>query len=162
MLKASYVVYLLHPYYANIGKRLTKTPKLYFYDTGLATFLLGINSIEQLDVHPLRGSLMENMVVNDIVKQGCNRGCEENIFFYRDKSQHEVDLLRMLSDGSLEAYEIKSGMTYNADYFRHLRYLKSLLGDRLKRTMLLYDGEEENFKDIDGYCNYRNLNLETL
>ena len=162
VLKASYVVYLLHPYYANIGKRLTKTPKLYFYDTGLATFLLGINSIEQLDVHPLRGSLMENMVVNDIVKQGCNRGCEENIFFYRDKSQHEVDLLRMLSDGSLEAYEIKSGMTYNADYFRHLRYLKSLLGDRLKRTMLLYDGEEENFKDIDGYCNYRNLNLETL
>ena len=68
----------------------------------------------------------------------------------------------MLSDGSLEAYEIKSGMTYNADYFRHLRYLKSLLGDRLKRTMLLYDGEEENFKDIDGYCNYRNLNLEPL
>ena len=80
VLAASYVVYLLHPYHANIGKRLTKTPKLYFYDTGLAAFLLGINSIEQLDVHPLRGSLMENLVVNDIVKHGCNQGREESLF----------------------------------------------------------------------------------
>ena len=66
-------------------------------------------------MHPLRGSLMENLVVNDIVKHGCNQGREESLFFYRDKSQHEVDVLRALSDGSLEAYEIKASMTYNAD-----------------------------------------------
>ena len=159
VLAASYVVYLLHPYHANIGKRLTKTPKLYFYDTGLASFLLGINSVEQLDVHPLRGSLMENMVVNDIVKHGCNQGREEHLFFYRDKSQREVDVLRALEDGSLEAYEIKASMTYNADYFKHLRYLKSLLGDRLKRTTVIYDGTQENSQDIDGYCNFRHLKL---
>lgn len=160
VLSASYVVYLLYPYHTNIGKRLTKTPKLYFYDTGLAAFLLGINSVGQMDVHPLRGSLLENMVVNDIVKNGCNQGREESLFFYRDKSQREVDVLRVLPDGSLEAYEVKAGMTFNPDYFKNLRYLQSLLGDRLQRTAVVYDGSQEHQQPIDGYCNFRNLHLE--
>lgn len=160
VLSASYVVYLLQPYYANIGKRLTKTPKLYFYDTGLASFLLGINTVEQMDVHPMRGSLLENMVVNDIVKHGCNRGNEESLFFYRDKSQREIDVLRVLPDGCLEAYEIKAGMTFSAGYFKHLRYLKDILGDRLQRTMVVYDGSQEHAQDIDGYCNFRHLRLD--
>ena len=88
ILAASYVVYLLHPYYTNIGKRLTKTPKLYFYDTGIAAFLLGITTEQQMDVHPLRGSLFENMVINDMLKLELNRGNNmQQLFFYRDKSQ---------------------------------------------------------------------------
>lgn len=159
VLSASYVVYMLQPYYANIGKRLTKTPKLYFYDTGLASFLLGISTVEQMDVHPLRGSLFENMVVNDMLKYGANRGQQESLFFYRDKSQREVDILRLLPDNSLEAYEIKAGKTFNSDYFKHLHYLHSLLGDKIVRTAVAYDGEQENTQGIDGYFNFRNLKL---
>jgi hypothetical protein len=160
VLSASYVVYLLQPFYANISKRLTKTPKLYFYDTGLASFLLGINTVEQMDVHPLRGSLFENMVVNDMLKHGANQGKQENLFFYRDKSQREVDVIRLMPDNTLEAYEVKSAMTFNADYFKHLHYLRSLLGERLGRTAVVYDGNQENHQVIDGYCNFRHLQLE--
>jgi predicted AAA+ superfamily ATPase len=158
ILSASYVVFLLHPYYANIGKRLTKTPKIYFYDTGLASFLLGIQTTEQLDVHPLRGSLFENMIVNDIMKSGSNRGVEEQLFFYRDKSKHEVDVLRQLT-GKLEAYEIKSCKTYSQDLFSNLTYLKALLEENLTKTMVIYDGDQENFEAENGFCNFRHLKL---
>ncbi|MBQ6770808.1 MAG: ATP-binding protein [Bacteroidales bacterium] len=158
ILSASYVVYLLHPYYANIGKRLTKMPKLYFYDTGLASFLLGIQTSEQMDTHPLRGSLFENLVVNDIMKFGSNRGEEEQLFFYRDKSKHEVDVLRLLP-GKVEAYEVKSCKTYSQDLFSNLTYLKTLLKDNLSKTMVIYDGDQENFENDNGFCNFRHLKL---
>lgn len=158
ILSASYIVYLLHPYYANIGKRLIKTPKLYFYDTGLASFLLGIQTVEQLDTHPLRGSLFENLVVNDFMKFGSNRGEEEQLFFYRDKSQREVDVLRLLS-GKLEAYEIKSCKTYSPDLFKSLNYLKDLLKDNITKTMVIYDGDQESLVSDNGFCNFRTINL---
>jgi hypothetical protein len=158
ILSASYVVYLLQPYFANIGKRLTKMPKIYFYDTGLASFLLGIQTIEQMDTHPLRGSLFENLVVNNIMKSGCNKGEEDQLFFYRDKSKHEVDVLR-LQHGSIEAYEVKSCKTYSQDLFNNLNYLKPLLKDNLTKTMVIYDGEQENFSTDNGFCNFRNLEL---
>lgn len=158
ILSASYVVYLLHPYYANIGKRLTKMPKLYFYDTGLASFLLRIQTTEQMDTHPLRGSLFENFVVNDIMKFGSNRGEEEQLFFYRDKSKHEVDVLRLLP-GKVEAYEVKSCKTYSQDLFSNLTYLKTLLKDNLSKTMVIYDGDQENFENDSGFCNFRHLKL---
>ncbi len=160
VLSASYIIYMLQPYYANIGKRLTKTPKLYFYDTGLASFLLGINTVEQLDTHPLRGSLFENMVINDMLKNGTNQGRSENLFFYRDKSQREVDVLRLRQDDTIEAYEIKAGMTFHTEYFKNLRYLQSVMCDRIKRTAVIYDGDQENPQSIDGYCNFRHLHLE--
>lgn len=160
VLSASYIIYMLQPYYANIGKRLTKTPKLYFYDTGLASFLLGINTVEQLDTHPLRGSLFENMVINDMLKNGTNRGRPESLFFYRDKSQREVDVLRLRPDDTIEVYEIKAGMTFHAEYFKNLRYLQSVMGDRIKRTVVVYDGDQENPQPVDGYCNFRHLRLE--
>lgn len=157
VLEASYIVYTLRPYYANIGKRLTKAPKLYFYDTGLATFLLGINSVEQLYTHPLRGNLFENMVVSDIVKQGTNKGTEDLLFFYRDKSQREVDVLRCLADGTIEAFEIKAGRTFSDAYLKNLRFLKTLLGDKIVRTAVVYDGEQENWRAIDGFLNFRHM-----
>lgn len=159
VLTTSYVVYMLHPYYANISKRLAKTPKLYFYDTGLASFLLGINTVEQMNVHPLRGNLFENMVINDAVKSAANRGVERRLYYYRDKSQREVDLLDILPDSRVNAYEIKAGKTYNADYFKNLRYLHTLIGSRMAKSMVVYDGDQESFKDIDGYCNFRNLKM---
>lgn len=159
ILEASYVVYTLHPYYSNIGKRLTKTPKIYFYDTGLASFLLGIRNVQQMDNHPLRGQLFENMVINDMMKHGTNSGLSEQLFFYRDKSQREVDILRILPPDYVEAYEIKSAMTYKNDFFANLDYLRPLLKDKLLKTTLIYDGMQENDKKDNGFINFRHLNM---
>ena len=158
ILAASYVVYLLHPYYTNIGKRLTKTPKLYFYDTGMAAFLLGITTEQQMDVHPLRGSLFENMVINDMLKLDLNRGNNmQQLFFYRDKSQREVDVLRILPPNLVEAYEIKSAQTWNGDFFANLNYLRPLLKERLLKTTVIYDGTQENPQMDNGIINFRHL-----
>jgi predicted AAA+ superfamily ATPase len=158
ILAASYVVYLLHPYYTNIGKRLTKTPKLYFYDTGLAAFLLGISTEQQMDVHPLRGALFENMVINDMMKLDLNRGNNmQQLFFYRDKSQREVDVLRILPPNLVEAYEIKSAQTWNADFFANLNYLRPLLKERLLKTTVVYDGTQESPQTDNGIINFRHL-----
>ena len=158
ILAASYVVYLLHPYYTNIGKRLTKTPKLYFYDTGLAAFLLGISTELQMDVHPLRGALFENMVINDMMKLDLNRGNNmQQLFFYRDKSQREVDVLRILPPNLVEAYEIKSAQTWNADFFANLNYLRPLLKERLLKTTVVYDGTQESHQTDNGIINFRHL-----
>ena len=158
ILAASYVVYLLHPYYTNIGKRLTKTPKLYFYDTGIAAFLLGITTEQQMDVHPLRGSLFENMVINDMLKLELNRGNNmQQLFFYRDKSQREVDVLRILPPNLVEAYEIKSAQTWNSEFFANLNYLRPLLKERMLKTMVVYDGSQENAGADNGIINFRHL-----
>ena len=158
ILAASYVVYLLHPYHTNIGKRLTKTPKLYFYDTGMAAFLLGITTEQQMDVHPLRGSLFENMVINDMLKNDLNRGNNmQQLFFYRDKSQREVDVLRILPPNFVEAYEIKSAQTWNSDFFTNLNYLRPLLKERLLKTTVVYDGIQESLQTTNGIINFRHL-----
>lgn len=157
ILEASYVVYRLYPYHANIGKRLTKTPKLYFCDTGLAAWLMGIRSQEQLAIHPLRGNLFENMVVNDFHKYFYNRGERPDLYFYRDQGGHEVDLLQVTPEGLLNAFEIKSGKTYRTDYLDGLHYLQKVLKERLVSTCVLYDGEHELFQPFDAYCSYRSL-----
>ena len=155
ILQASYVVTLLQPYYQNIGKQLTKSPKLYFCDCGLAAWLLGIRSTEQMAVHPLRGNLFENMVVTDLIKADLNRGLTNQFFFYRDKTRREVDLLRILPDGHIQAFEIKSGKTYSPQWAKHLCYLRDLLGKRVQTTAVIYDGDENNPAAIGGFVNFR-------
>ena len=157
ILETSYIIHFVPPYYANINKRLTKSPKMFFHDTGLATWLMGINTTEQLDVHPLRGSLFENMVVNELIKQKLNRGQQPQLYFYRDQQQHEVDILEEMPDGSLNAYEVKSAMTYRQDFFKHLTYIRDILGDKIVSTKVIYDGTQENNQDFDGIINFRNL-----
>ena len=159
ILEASYVVYRLQPYFANIGKRLTKTPKMYFYDTGLASWLMGIKNVEQLSIHPLRGALFENMVVNDFMKGALNKGERPELYFYRDARQHEVDLLHVDSLGRMNAYEIKSGQTFRSDYFNGLHYLEGVMGDKLNHTCVIYDGELEQQKQKEAYCNYKNITI---
>ena len=155
ILEASYVVTLLRPYYQNIGKQLTKSPKLYFCDCGLAAWLLGIRSTEQMALHPLRGNVFENMLVTDFIKTDLNRGLSNQFFFYRDKTRHEVDLLRILPDGHIQAFEIKSGKTYTPQWTKHLSYLCNLLGERVQTTAVIYDGEENNFAPEGGFANCR-------
>ena len=157
ILEASYIIYRLHPYHANIGKRLTKTPKLYFYDTGLAAWLMGIRSEEQLSLHPQRGNLFENMIINDFQKYFYNKSERADLFFYRDKGQREVDLLQVNPDGKINAYEIKSSKTYRPDFFEGMHYLQNLLKERIASTTLLYDGDQDFIQQYDSFCNYRNL-----
>lgn len=154
ILEASYVLYLLPPYYANIKKRLVKTPKIYFYDTGLAAWLLGINTSEQLALHPLRGGLFENMVINDKMKTYYNRGEQPNFYYYRDQQQHEVDLLEQHQDGTISAFEIKSGQTYRTDYLNGLQYVQNVLGDKIIQAQVIYDGQLEQPSLMQGVINY--------
>ena len=159
ILGASYIVYLLPPYYENMGKRLTKTPKLYFYDTGLAAYLLGILNENQLQTHPLRGALFENLVINEMLKERYNKGKDNNFFFYKDKSQKEVDVIQW-NGIHLSAFEIKSGISYKSDYYKNIDYLKSLLKDKITHSAVIYDGNDEHDYQERGLYNFRNFCVE--
>lgn len=140
VLEASYICYLLKPDAANYSKRLVKTPKLYFYDTGLACSLLDIQSADQVGAHFLRGGLFENMVVNAFVKQAWNAGREGERYFWRDSQGTEVDLL-CREGTTVKAYEVKSGATFSSDYFKSLSKWAALSGVPADRLHVVYGGE---------------------
>ena len=146
ILETSYTAFLLHPFYRNIGKRLTKTPKVYFYDVGLVCYLLGIETPQQLAHHPLRGAIFENMVVCDMLKERYNTGLDKNIMFYRDKSR-EVDILQEEA-GRLHAYEVKIAERFHPDFMNSLEYLKTLLNDDLLSMNIIYTGENKSVGSI--------------
>lgn len=139
ILQASYIAFLLPPYYTNVNKRLTKTPKIYFYDTGLLAFLLEVDNPKQLETHPLRGGIFENLAVIELIKQRFNQGKGSDIFFYRENSGREADIVKVRGQ-KVEAIEVKASNTWNKSYTRNLSYLKELLGDRVERTIVVYDG----------------------
>ncbi len=142
VLQASYIVFMLHPYFENTRKRLTKTPKLFFYDTGLACYLLGIENDRQLQTDRMRGHLFENMVVADMMKRRANAGREAGLMFYRDSNGNEIDLL--VPDGTgIEAYEIKSASTYSSSFETGFRHLPDQLSSRLTRRAVIYNGYQE-------------------
>ena len=140
VLEASYVVFRLPPFHANIRKRLVKTPKLYFYDVGLASHLIGIEHAGQLSTHPLRGPLFENAVVVEVLKHRFNRGRRSNLSFFRDIHGLECDLLYENGNG-MGAIEIKSGATVASDWFDSLnRVAKSL--PQIAARAVVYGGSD--------------------
>lgn len=141
ILEASFLVFSLAPWSVNIGKRLVKSPKIYFYDVGLACWLLGIKTVEQLQHHPLRGALFENLVVLEVLKSLRNQGLRDPLYFFRDSNGLEVDLLLDHADG-LQLVEIKASQTVSAPLFKNLRTVSALLGDRVKSQHLVYGGAE--------------------
>lgn len=158
VLQASYIAYVLPPFYENIGKRLVKSPKIYFHDTGLLCSLLSIETEQQLAVHPLRGEIFENMVINNVFKSFVNKGKTPQLFFYRDRSQHEIDLVVQTALG-YEAYEIKSSTTFSKSYFDGIVYLKSLLKEKLLGSGVVYAGDDETRTQENGILNYRRFSL---
>ena len=140
VLQASFVIYLLKPYHNNYNKRLTKTPKLYFVDTGLACSLAGIENVRQLSTHPFKGHLFENLLVMEALKKRMNSGLQDNLFYWRDKTGNEVDLL-MENTAGINAYEIKAGETISGDYFKGLQYYAGVEKKKVK-LHLLYGGKE--------------------
>lgn len=140
VLEASYLVFLMHPHYKNFGKRLVKTPKLYFYDTGLAAWLLGIEDAKHMAIHSMRGELFESFVVSEMLKARFNRGLPSNLFFWRDNTGNEVDVL--IEKGEyLTAVEIKSGRTVTEDYFTSLVKWRRISGSSGKQYVVYGGGE---------------------
>lgn len=139
ILKTSYICYILSPYHVNLEKRLTKTPKVYFYDTGLLCYLLGIRTEEQLQVHPLRGAVFENMAVTEMMKEKYNTDGNYDLYFYRENGGREVDLLKKEGE-ELYLYEIKSSGTFNKVFVKNLNYLKELLKGKIRDAKVVYDG----------------------
>jgi len=125
ILEMSYIVFRLYPHHKNFNKRIVKMPKIYFYDTGLAASLLGIESAEQLVLHPFRGSLFENLIIVELLKQRFNRGLKSNLSFWRDNVGHEIDLL-MQNGVTLTPVEIKAGQTVTNDYFKGLEFWEKI------------------------------------
>jgi predicted AAA+ superfamily ATPase len=141
VLEASYIVFLVYPHFKNFGKRLVKTPKLYFYDTGLASWLLNIQDSAHLAIYPQRGPLFESFIVSELFKGRFNRGLRGNLFFWRDNLGNEIDVI--IEDGELlTPLECKSGQTITTDYFKGLDQWAKISGGSSGKPLLVYGGEE--------------------
>ncbi|MFA5300437.1 MAG: ATP-binding protein [Lutibacter sp.] len=125
VLETSFVLFRLQPYHKNFNKRIVKMPKIYFYDTGLAATLLGIQNSNQLDLHPFKGALFENMIIVDMLKTRFNKAKTNNLYFWRDNIGNEIDLL-LDKRLTITPIEIKSGQTVTSDYFKGIKYWNKL------------------------------------
>lgn len=141
ILESSYIIFLLPPYYENFSKRIVKTPKLYFYDVGLVSYLLGWRQTDDLEDRTIIGSLFENLVIADILKKNHHRYLLRDYWFWRDSHGHEVDLLTK-SGGGFEIFEIKSTQTILPKLFKGLDYFSGLAKGRVKACTLVYGGQD--------------------
>lgn len=141
ILKTSFIVFLLAPYHRNFNKRIIKSPKLFFYDTGLASHLLGIRTDEQLYSHPARGALFENLIVAEVVKAYTHQRREPPVSFWRDQTGHELDLL-IEEAGVLYPVEIKSGSTLNPSMLNDIEWWNRLTGNPATHATLVYGGDQ--------------------
>ena len=156
ILQASYVLYLLPPYFENTRKRLIKSPKIYFCDTGLACALLGVESAEQLVFDKMRGHLFENLIVTELLKHRLNEGKGANLYFYRDSNQNEIDIL-VSHPASLDAIEVKSAMTFSLSFEKALKKVGDWVNVPIAKRMVVYTGTLEDRNGEIQLLNYQNL-----
>ncbi len=141
VLQTSYIIYLLKPYHTNFNKRIIKTAKLYFYDTGVACSLSGISNTRQIATHAAKGPLFENMIVSELLKERFNAGAADNLYYWRDKTGNEIDILTD-NAGKLTAIELKAGETVSPDFFKGIEYFSSLKTGTVQK-LLVYGGNQE-------------------
>lgn len=139
LLEASFIAFRLPPFYKNYNKRIVKTPKVYFYDTGLLAYLLGVRSLGDLDLHFAKGQLFENFILLEKLKHSWNMKTHEQFYFWRDSSGNEIDLI-IESGLTLKAVEIKSSKTIQTDYFKSLNQFKKMSPQT--SSFLVYGGRE--------------------
>ena len=139
VLETSFVIYLLQPHFRNFNKRLVKMPKLYFYDTGLASSLLGITSVNQISTHFLFGALFENLVISELLKRRFHQGMRSNMYFWRDHKGTEIDVIIDHGD-SLIPIEIKSSRTFSQSFFSSLNYWRKITGSEDLHHYVVYGG----------------------
>jgi hypothetical protein len=155
ILESSFIIYLLKPHHANFNKTVVKRPKLYFYDTALVCYLIGIQTELQLETHPVRGHIFENMVVSELIKKRTNFGLPVNLFYWRDKTGHEIDII-VDKAGKLLPVEIKSGKTIIPEFFRNISYWKRL--SKVNRSVVLYTGRQQQRRSSgDDIVNWRKI-----
>lgn len=162
VLESSYIITLLQPHHRNFGKRLVKAPKLYFCDVGLAAWLLGIRDAATLETHATRGALFESYVISELLKQRFNAGQPRDLYFWRDSTGNEVDVLIETTQG-LHAVEIKSGSTFVSDWTSGLRKWQQFAGDEAIQPSLVYGGtasyEREGVR-VNGWQEIGKLTVE--
>jgi len=141
VLEAGYIVFLLQPHHQNFGKRLVKTPKLYFHDTGLAAYLMGVRDAAHLSIHSARGALFENFVISELMKRRYNQGLASNLYFWRNNIGDEVDVLIEQGD-MLMPVEIKSSQTFTSDFLAGLHKWIRYAGDKALPAHLVYGGDQ--------------------
>lgn len=154
LLEASYILYLLRPHHINYNKRLVKSPKLYFYDTGVLCSLLDITEASQLEYHYAKGSIFENFILTESLKFFYNQGQRPNSYFWRDKLGHEIDLL-LEKGNNLTAIEIKSGQTISNHFFENIRYWKNL--SEQEKAFVIYAGEDQQARSLASVLNWREM-----
>ena len=143
VLEASFLVYLLRPHRASFGKRLVKSPKLYFLDSGLLCYLLRVRGPEDLRIHASRGAVFESWVVSEAVKNFVHRGLEPDVYFWRDSADHEIDLV--IDRGrQIVPVEARSGETFAADFLDGIKYWRRLTGRSDQPAALVYGGEDSH------------------
>jgi len=156
MLEASHIIIRLQPYFENLGKRIVKSPKLYFTDTGLASYLLDIHDARQMNRDPLRGNLIENLVFLELVKHSFNQGLDHQLYYFRDQHQNEVDFIHK-SGSSLVPIEVKSAKTFHPEFLRGIEFFASIAKKKFSKGFVVYTGEhEQNIKNIK-VLNYKNI-----
>ena len=149
VLETSFIIRLLRPHHKNFNKRLVKSPKLYFLDSGLLCYLLRIRSAEDLALHASRGAIFESWVVSEAIKNFTHRGLRSDVYFWRDSAGHEIDLLIDMGGDNLLPIEIKSGQTFNPDFARELNWWRSISGGSERPGVVVYGGEKSfHYKNI--------------
>jgi predicted AAA+ superfamily ATPase len=156
ILEASYIVFRIQPYFENLGKRVIKSPKIYFFDVGLVSYLLDIETTTQMSRDPLRGNLFENLVLLELIKSRLNKGLEHNLYFFRDSHGNEVDFIYKKAH-NLVPIEIKSAKSFDKSFIKKLIYFRRLAGDRVPNGYLVYSGDLSY--QVDGFdlINYKNV-----
>lgn len=158
VLEASYVIFLLEPYHQSFNKRIMKSPKLFFYDTGLVCSLLGLRRADLVETYYMRGALFENWVVSEVAKHFTNQGQKPPIYFWQDKTGREVDLL-VETNGKLIPIEIKAGQTMRPDYFDQLAYWNQLSGNSSENSFVVYGGSRQLSTQMGSFIPIDNIPL---
>lgn len=156
ILESTYIIFLLRPYHKNFNKRLIKMPKLYFYDTGLACSLLGIQNKQQLSTHYSAGSLFESFVLSEIIKHSLNRGLKERCYYWRDRTGNEVDCI-IENLRSLLSIEVKFSKTITNDFFNGLKYWAKVAGKAAGKPYLIYNGKEHQKRSFGEVIAWKNI-----
>ena len=156
VLEASYILYRLQPYHKNFNKRLIKSPKLYFYDTGLACSLLGIRTAKQVGVHFLKGGLFENLILNEFIKRSRHQGLRNSPYFWRDSRGREIDCL-LDNGGSLIPVEIKAGKTFSDRFFDNIKVWRRLVGNE-SDGYVVYGGDLSLQTSTGSLVSWKELN----
>jgi predicted AAA+ superfamily ATPase len=146
ILETSFIIFLLQPYYRNFNKRLIKSPKLYFYDTGLVCYLLGMQEAGQVETYYQKGSLFENMIIAELMKQRLHQGVTPQLYFWRDNVGNELDLIEEKFQ-ALDVWEMKFGATVNSDYFKGFKYISKIENLQIGEKTIIYGGTTPQFRD---------------